>query len=86
MNVNVSLTDELDEFIKSRVSSGDYSSASEVVSDALRLLELQQENAAKLKWLQQAYRDGIESGDAGEFDLEAFKIKARARLKASADR
>lgn len=81
MNVEVSLPDELNELIEAKVASGRYASASDVVSDALRLLE--QDDAAKLKWLREAYRIGIESGDAGPFDLEEFKVEARARRDAA---
>jgi antitoxin ParD1/3/4 len=37
--MNVSLTSELEEFVAGKVKSGRYSSASEVVREALRLLE-----------------------------------------------
>jgi antitoxin ParD1/3/4 len=37
--MNVSLTPELDEFVAGKVESGRYTSASEVVREALRLLE-----------------------------------------------
>jgi antitoxin ParD1/3/4 len=37
--MNVSLTPELEEFVSAKVSSGRYNSASEVVREALRLLE-----------------------------------------------
>jgi antitoxin ParD1/3/4 len=37
--MNVSLTPELDRFVSSKVESGRYTSASEVVREALRLLE-----------------------------------------------
>ena len=37
--MNVSLTPELDKFVASKVESGRYTSASEVVREALRLLE-----------------------------------------------
>lgn len=37
--MNVSLTPELDRFIEDKVKSGRYGSASEVVREALRLLE-----------------------------------------------
>lgn len=40
--VNVSLTPELDAFLQSRVSSGRYQTTSEVVREALRLLEHQE--------------------------------------------
>ena len=37
--MNVSLTTELEKFVSSKVKSGRYNSASEVVREALRLLE-----------------------------------------------
>ncbi len=37
--MNVSLTPELDKFVATKVDSGRYTSASEVVREALRLLE-----------------------------------------------
>lgn len=37
--MNVSLTSELDKFVAGKVDSGRYTSASEVVREALRLLE-----------------------------------------------
>ncbi|MBM3784569.1 MAG: type II toxin-antitoxin system ParD family antitoxin [Acidobacteria bacterium] len=40
--VNVSLTPELDAFLQSRVNSGRYQTVSEVVREALRLLEDQE--------------------------------------------
>lgn len=83
MNMNVSLTDELAEFVKGKVSSGRYTSSSEVVREALRLLEkADQQEAEKLRWLQKAWQDGIDSGDAGELDFAALKQEARTRLAA----
>ena len=40
--LNVSLTPELERFVDQRVASGLYQTASEVVRDALRLLEEQE--------------------------------------------
>jgi antitoxin ParD1/3/4 len=37
--VNISLTPELENFVQTKVTSGRYNSASEVVREALRLLE-----------------------------------------------
>ncbi len=79
--VQVSLTDQLNEFVETGVASGRYASESDVISEALLLLVAQQSDEAKLKWLQEAYRVGIESGDAGELDFEALKAEGRARLK-----
>lgn len=78
MNINVSLPDELAEFIKSKVSSGRYSSSSEVVREALRLLERHDAiQVEKLRWLQKSWSDGIASDDGGEFDPESVKAEAR---------
>jgi antitoxin ParD1/3/4 len=82
MNMNVSLTDELGEFVNAKVSSGRYTSASEVVREALRLMERHEQiEAAKLQWLREAYQAGLASGDAGELDIAAVKAEARKLSK-----
>jgi antitoxin ParD1/3/4 len=81
MNMNVSLPEELAEFVKAKVSSGRYTSSSEVVREALRLLEQQDiKNAEELRWLQMAWQEGLDSGDAGELDVESLKREARQRM------
>ena len=59
MSLNVSLTAELEEFISSKVRSGNYTSASEVVRDGLRLLQAAEES--KAQWAASA-REKIERG------------------------
>ena len=79
--VQVSLPDDLNDFIETSVASGHYASGSDMISEGLRQLVAQQPDEVKLKWLQKAYRIGIESGDAGELDFEALKAEGRERLK-----
>jgi len=80
MNMNVSLPEELANFVKDKVSTGRYGSSSEVVREALRLMEkIEQQEAEKLAALRQAWKEGIESGDAGQIDFAALKKEARAR-------
>jgi antitoxin ParD1/3/4 len=79
--VQVLLPDQLIDFVETSVASGLYASDSHVISEALLLLVAQQSDEAKLKWLQEAFRVGVESGDAGEIDFEALKAEGRARLK-----
>lgn len=43
MNMNVSLTPELETLVNEKIKSGNYNSASEVVREALRLLKEQDE-------------------------------------------
>lgn len=84
MNMNVSLTEELADFVKAKVAAGRYSSSSEVVREALRLMEkAEQQEAERLQLLRRAWREGIDSGDAGELDFAALKKEARARKAAA---
>jgi antitoxin ParD1/3/4 len=65
--MNVSLTPELERFIAEQVESGRYRSASEVVRDAVRLLQMQwQEREAKLEGLRAAIEVGLADLERGE--------------------
>jgi antitoxin ParD1/3/4 len=57
--MNVSLTKRQKEFIKARVDSGQYQDASEVVREALRVLENLEFDRA---WLEAEIEKGIQSG------------------------
>jgi antitoxin ParD1/3/4 len=84
MNMNVSLPEELANFVKDKVSSGRYGSSSEVVREALRLMEkTERQEAEKLEWLRRAWQEGVDSGEPGEVNFAALKKEARARLVAA---
>ena len=56
---NINLTEHFDHFVQRQVSSGRYSNASEIVREALRLLEEQEQvREAKLRALRQAAKQG----------------------------
>ena len=62
---NVNWTDELDRFVLTKIESGRYENASEVVRAALRTLERdEQEYEAKLAALRAAIDEGDASGIA----------------------
>ena len=64
---NVNLTEHLDRFIETGITSGRFSNASEVVREGLRLLEQrEQEDKAKLEWLRAAAKEGFDAIDRGE--------------------
>lgn len=66
---NINLTEHWDRFVESHVASGRYSNASEIVREALRLLEEQeqeQERKATLKALRQAAKQGFDEIDQGK--------------------
>jgi antitoxin ParD1/3/4 len=78
VNISISLPPELIGLIKTKVESGRYSSTSEVVREALRLLErADQQDAERLKGLRRAWREGVESGDAGEIDFTELRRTAK---------
>lgn len=83
MQMNINLTPQLEEMVRTKVSSGLYNSASEVVREALRLMEREDQlRAATLAQLRQDIQEGLDSGPAGEFDAEAIKRRGRERLAA----
>jgi antitoxin ParD1/3/4 len=79
--MNISLTPELEKFIADRVQSGLYQSSSEVVREALRLLQEQQMfKEIKLAELKQEIQKGKESGPAKELDIEDVIRRGKKRL------
>ena len=87
MPINVSLTPQLEDMIRKKVASGLYNSASEVVREALRLMEEQdRRRAVKLEQLRQDIRDGLNSGDPTPWDPEEIKREGRQRRDARVKR
>jgi antitoxin ParD1/3/4 len=77
--MNVSLTPELERFVSVKVGSGRYNSASEVVREALRLLEEHDAaRAAQLGAFNEELGRRLAALDRGEV---VDPDKARARLK-----
>jgi antitoxin ParD1/3/4 len=87
--VNVSLTPELEKFVQKKVEGGRYTSASEVVREALRLMEKRelrlQEREAALKDFQAMLDARIAEADAGGW-IDGEEAFARLRAKSDARR
>ena len=81
--MNISLTPELEQFVQSTVNNGRYSSASEVVWAALRLLEQREmERLVRLEELRKEIMIGIEASDRGEvFDGEEVLRELREEIQ-----
>ena len=77
-NTSILLGEHFEEFISKEVSSGRYSSASEVVRTALRLLE---EEESKKKQLVNALAAGETAGFVKNFDPKAHLKKLHSKLK-----
>ena len=85
--MNINLTPQLEDLVRAKVISGLYNSASEVVREALRLMEREDQiRAATLEQLRHDIQEGLQSGSAGEFDIEAIKRRGRERLAAAKQR
>ncbi len=89
--MNVSLTPELEKLVQAKVRTGRYNSASEVVREALRLLEQHDSlRAIHLKELRSRIDEGLTSldrgkgADGGKFmrdmlnDLDSRKAKPKS--------
>lgn len=84
--MNVSLTPKLEALVRRKVESGLYNSASEVVREALRLLEEHDRiKEMKLEELRKEIQKGMDSLDRGEgtaFDADDVIERGRERLAA----
>ena len=76
-NTSVLLGEHFEKFISNEVSSGKYSSASEVIRTALRLLEAEEQ---KKQYLNEALSRGEKSGFEKDFDPIAHLKKLNASI------
>lgn len=76
-NTSILLGEHYEEYISSKVSSGKYNSASEVIRTALRLLELEE---SKTKDLNKALSQGEKSGFEKSFDSKAHLKKLHSKF------
>ncbi|MCE2893797.1 MAG: type II toxin-antitoxin system ParD family antitoxin [Flammeovirgaceae bacterium] len=77
-NTSVLLGDHFEEFVDSKVASGKYSSASEVIRTALRLLESEEQ---KVKELKKALTVGEKSGFVKKFDSKEHLKKMHDKFR-----
>jgi antitoxin ParD1/3/4 len=82
MTLNVNLTPKLKDMVRKKVADGFYNNASEVIREALRLMEARDRlQEAKLAALRQGLADGVNSGPARPLDIEDIKRRGRERLQ-----
>ena len=81
--MNVSLTPELEKFVADKVKSGRYNSASEVVREALRLLEEHEKaRGVQLAAFDQELGARLAALDAGEH-IDSATAKERLQRKST---
>lgn len=81
--MNISLTPHLEKFVKRKVASGKYGYASEVVREALRLLdEVEKERQAHIHELRREVQIGIDEADRGEmYDVDDVIRELREKYR-----
>lgn len=78
-NTSISISAYFNDFIQSKISTGRYKNASEVIRAGLRLLEQEEDKVIALRT---AIQEGIESGVANDFnpELHLEDLKAKRGL------
>jgi antitoxin ParD1/3/4 len=85
MGMNINLTPQLEEMVRRKVESGLYTSASEVVREALRLMEEKDQlRTTRLEQLRKDIQEGLNSGAATPWDPAEAKRQGRARRSSRA--
>ncbi len=84
--MNVSLTPELEREVEKRVASGMYTSASEVVREALRLfLQFEQARATEIDRINGRIAEGLRQLDEGK-GLSAEDAREQTRMRTATRR
>jgi antitoxin ParD1/3/4 len=77
-SIHATVTPELDSFVNKLVDTGRFSSQSEAVRAALRLLEDKERlKDVKLEALKEKIQEGLDSGPPSMLDIEEIKKTAR---------
>lgn len=74
--MNVSLPDQMKDWVEAQTEGGKYSNSSDYVRDLIRK---DQERATKISALQLLLDEGLASGPAEDFEPETFLARMRAK-------
>ncbi len=74
VTMNISVPKPMKDWVQAQIDDGKYATSSDYVRDLIRK---DQQDKDKLTALQAAITLGIESGPAGELDINSIKQKAR---------
>ncbi len=75
--MNISLPEQMRDWVELQIDSGDYSNNSDYVRDLIRQDKNKKE---KLIAMQTAVNEGLASGSAGKLDINQIKEKAKRRM------
>ncbi len=75
--MNISLPDQMRDWVETRTANGEYANNSDYVRDLIRK---DKHRADKLRSLQEAITKGVESGTPKAFDKDAFTRRMQENL------
>jgi antitoxin ParD1/3/4 len=86
--MDVSLKPDLEKFVAERLKGGQYADASQIINEALEVLQEQEDFTPKHEaYLRQELRRGLEQLDHGQLaDFDAEKIIAQERQRLAGER
>jgi len=76
--MNISLPGPMRTWVENRITEGKYASSSDYVRDLIRKDQTRRE---KIQAMQNAITEGLESGEAKDFDVTKFKKRMMASRK-----
>lgn len=79
--MNVNLTPQLEDLVRQKVASGLYNNASEVVREALRLMEYRDRVEFVRAEVAKGFQE-LDNGQSSPLDMEKIKRTARKNAKA----
>ena len=80
--LSITLPPKLADMVRQKVEGGSYSSNSEVIREALRLMEERDRiEFEKLQTLRAEIQKGLESGNAGPLNFDELRDTARKQLE-----
>ena len=83
MTMNINLSPQLESMVREKVSVGLYTSASEVVREALQLMQEKDElRATRLSELRQEIKAGLDSGPASPLNMREVVAEGQRRRAA----
>lgn len=74
--MNISLPEKMRDWVQTQIQSGKYSSSSDYLRDLIRQ---DQKKKDQIKRFQLAITEGLESGEAEDFDLKNFLKEMKAK-------
>lgn len=81
--LHIEVPEELADEIRQAVDAGEYESATDVISDALRQWRASRPlDPREADYVRRAWREGKASGVAGELDMRRIMAEARAKFEA----